>query len=239
MKIHLLSLMTKGSGAGGCMKRSPIHFETGLTCVNKNAIICVNKNAKRILLMRNNTYVKLERFYKTYRGYVDTRKLLEEGFSNRQITVLAEEGYLEKVSYGHYWLSRGQYTKPQDYKCIEVCLSNPRAVICMDSALYYQKVFTEEPEYLSIATERTDRSMMKMNFPTRRHYFSSSNFQIGRTKQATEFGCYYIYDIERSICDMRRLEPQITLEFIDCVKNNEQQYKRLLKYADLFRIKQF
>ncbi len=107
----------------------------------------------------------------------------------------------------------------------------------MDSALYYQKVLTEEPEYLSIATERTDRSMLKMNFPTRRHYFSSNNFQIGRRKQETEFGCYYIYDVERSICDVRRLEPQITLEFIDRVKNNEQQYKRLLKYAELLKIK--
>ncbi len=189
--------------------------------------------------MRTNTYVKLERVYKRYKDYVETRKLLEEGFSNRQIVVLAEEGYLEKVSHGYYWLSGGQCTKPQDYKCIEVCLSNPRAVICMDSALYYQKMIAEEPEYLSIATERTDRSMLKMNFPTRRHYFSDSNFQIGRRKQETEFGCYYIYDVERSICDVRRLEPQITLEFIDCVKNNEQQYKRLLKYAELFKIKQF
>ncbi len=101
-----------------------------------------------------------------------------------------------------------------------------------------EKMIAEEPEYLSIATERTDRSMLKMNFPTRRHYFSDSNFQIGRRKQETEFGSYYIYDIERSICDVRRLEPQITLEFIDCAKNNEQQYKRLLKYAELLRVKQ-
>lgn len=43
-----------------------------------------------------------------------TKELLEEGFSNRQITFMAEEGYLEKV-----------------------CLSDPRAVICMNSALYF------------------------------------------------------------------------------------------------------
>ncbi len=188
--------------------------------------------------MRINTYAKLETLYKRYRGYVTTKSLLEEGFSNRQITVLVEEGYLEKISHGYYWLAGGQYEKPQDYKCIEVCLSSPKAVICMDSALYYQKAIETEPEYLSVATERNDRSMLKMNFLTRRHYFSNSIFQIGRRKQETEFGCYYIYDIERSICDMRRLEPQTTLEIIDHVKNNEQQYKRLQKYAELLRIKQ-
>jgi len=180
----------------------------------------------------------LELLYEKYRGYVRTQELLEEGFSNRQIAVLNKEGYLEKVSHGYYWLSGGQYKKPWDYKCIEAGLSNPRTVICMDSALYYQKAITDEPEYLSIATERTDRSMVKLNFPVRRHYFSGNNFQIGMKKQETEFGCYYIYNIERSICDVRRLEPQITLECIDCIKNNEQQCKRLLKYAELLRIKQ-
>lgn len=187
--------------------------------------------------MRNNTYVKLETVYKKYRGYIRTNVLLEEGFSNRQIAVLAEEGYLEKIGHGCYWLAGGRDKKPQDYKCVEVCLSDPRAVICMDSALYYQKAITEEPEYLSIATERTDRSTLKMNFPTKRHYFSESNFQIGRRKRKTEFGCYFIYDVERSICDMQRLEPQITLEFTDRVKNNEQQYKRLRSYAELLRVK--
>lgn len=189
--------------------------------------------------MRVNTYVKLEMVYKKYRGYVETRKLLEEGFSNRQIAVLVEEGYLERVSHGYYWLAGGQYKKPQDYKCIEVCLSNPKTVICMDSALYYQNAIAEEPECLSIATERTDRSILKMNFPTKRHYFSGSNFQIGQRKQETKFGSYYIYDVERSICDMWRMEPQIKLEFTDYVKNNEQQYKRLMKYAELLRIKPF
>ncbi len=189
--------------------------------------------------MRANTYIKLEMLYKKYKGYVKTRKILEEGFSNRQIAVLVEEGYLEKVVHGYYWLSGGQCKKPQDYKCIEVGLSNPKAVICMDSALYYQQLITKEPEYLSVATARTDRSILKMNFPTRRHYFSERNFTIGQKKQETEFGCYYIYDVERSICDVWRLEPQSTLEIADCVKNSEQQYKRLMKYAELLRVKQF
>ena len=64
-------------------------------------------------------------------------------------------------------------------KCIEVSLSNPDAVICMNSALYYQGVLSAEPDYLSVATERTDRSMMKMDFMIQRHYFSNRNFNIG------------------------------------------------------------
>lgn len=188
--------------------------------------------------MRNNTYFKLESMYKKYRGYVGTGELIGEGFSNRQIAALTEEGYLEKICHGHYWLSGGQCLKPTDYKCIEICLSNPRAVICMDSAIYYQGGLAEEPHCLSVATERTDRSSLKMNFPIRRHYFSDSNFEIGIEKKNTEFGRYNIYDIERSICDLVRLGKEIEVEIIDYVRSNRQQYERILKYAELLKTKQ-
>ena len=66
--------------------------------------------------MRENTYIKIGALYSRYRGYVGTQDLLSEGFSNRQISVLVEEGYLEKICHGHYWIAGRQYRKPSDYK---------------------------------------------------------------------------------------------------------------------------
>ena len=176
--------------------------------------------------MRENTYIKIETLYRKYRGYVETKNLLAEG-------------YLQKVCYGHYWLSGKQCKKPFDYKCIEVSLSNPDAVICMNSALYYQGVLSAEPDYLSVATERTDRSMMKMDFMIQRHYFSNRNFNIGIRKQETEFGTYNIYDIERSVCDLYRLEGETEIEvgIVKNIKENKYLYNRLLKYAEVLQIK--
>lgn len=188
--------------------------------------------------MRTNTYLKFDNIYKKYKGYVGTRELMGEEFSNRQIAALAEEGYLERVCHGHYWLV-GRCEKPKDYKCIEACLSNPRAVICMDSAIYYQGGIAEEPEYLSVATERTDRSLLKMNFPIKRHYFSSNFFDIGIYKKDTEFGSYSIYDVERSICDMLRFQQKIEVELMNHIKDNQQQRERLLKYAQMLKINFF
>ena len=189
--------------------------------------------------MRRNTYLKIESLYKKYRGYISTKDLLAEEFSNRQISVLVEEGYLEKICYGYYWIAGKQCSKPLDYKCIEICLSNPRAVICMDSALYYQGVLPVEPDYLAVATERTDRSKMNMDFMIQRHYFSVHNFNVGIRKRETEFGIYNIYDIERSICDLYRLKGEIGIEveLVNNIKSNEHLYNRLLKYAELLQIK--
>lgn len=187
--------------------------------------------------MRNNTYIQFEIVSKKYIGYIGTKKLLENGFSNRQISILEKEGYLEKVCHGYYWLTGGKYKKPFDYKCIEVSLSDPRGVICMESALFYQGILKQEPEKLSVATERIDRSLLKMNYPIDRHYFSGNNFQIGLKKKKTKFGKYNIYDIERSICDIQRLNKSIDMELINEVGKEVQRYKRMLKYAEQLNVK--
>ena len=167
---------------------------------------------------------------------------MDEGFTNRQIAVLAEEGYLEKVCHGYYWMIQEDYGKPHDYKCIEVCLSDPRAVISMKSACFYQGLIKEEPEFLTVATERTDRSRIKINFPVERHFFSGSNFQSGLRNVKTEFGCYNMYDIERSICDIIRLDYKRTderfaAEMIDSKRLKRSQYERMLRYAQILNIK--
>ncbi len=187
--------------------------------------------------MRRNTYIRFEELCRKFKGYVGTKELLEEGFSNRQIAVLEEEGYLEKICHGYYWLKGKSYGKPMDYKCIEICLSDPRAVVCERSALYYQGVIQEEPEVTSVATCRTDRRLIKMYFPIKRYYFSENNFEVGIRRKETEFGCYNIYDVERSVCDVLRLKVNFDFEIVNKRNKNKRQYERLVKYAELLRVK--
>lgn len=204
--------------------------------------------------MKNSTYGKLNDLYQKYTGYIGTRELLEEGFTNRQIAALTEEEYLEKICHGYYWMIRCGHSKPMDYKCIEVSLSNPRAVICLGSACFYQGAERQEPEALAVATERTDRSLMKMNFPVERHYFSPNYYKVAQKKIDTVFGSYRIYDVERSICDLIRLGKVKEAEAIcsetgygamhfDAISHADgkdmerEEYQRLLKYAELFRVR--
>lgn len=187
--------------------------------------------------MRITTYHRLDGIYKKYIGYINTKQLLCEGFSNRQIAVLTEENYLEKVCHGYYWMPQCGYKKPDDYKCIEVCLSDPRAVIAMKSACYYQGLVELEPDTLSVATKRTDRSAINMRFPVERHYFSDSHFQYGMETIETKFGKYNIYNIERSFHDMVRLKDGSVMEIFDLIKLQKAQYGWISKYAKIFKEK--
>lgn len=187
--------------------------------------------------MRIATYYRLEDLYGKYGGYISTKELLSEGFSNRQIAVLTDENYLEKVCHGCYWMLRCGHKKPDDYKCIEVCLSDPRAVIAMKSACYYQGLIDAEPDVLTVVTERSDRSVIKMKFPVERHYFSSSHFQYGIKRIETKFGKYNIYNIERSFYDMVRLKDETVIEVFDPKKMQTALYERISGYAGMLKEK--
>ena len=127
--------------------------------------------------MRQIIYDKVKHIADKYKGYIDTEDLMKEGLTNRQIGLLTAEGKLEKVAHGHYWIISPEFSKPEDYKAVEVARVNRKAVICADSACYYMGLIDKEPEILSIATRRSDRHKMKMNFEVSRHYFSEQAFE--------------------------------------------------------------
>ena len=62
-----------------------------------------------------------------YKGYIDTEDLMKEGLTNRQIGLLTAEGKLEKVAHGHYWIISPKFSKPEDYKAVEVARVNRKS----------------------------------------------------------------------------------------------------------------
>lgn len=76
-----------------------------------------------------------------------------------------------------------------------------------------------------------------MYFPIKRYYFSENNFEVGIRRKETEFGCYNIYDVERSVCDVLRLKVNFDFEIVNKRNKNKRQYERLVKYAELLRVK--
>lgn len=187
--------------------------------------------------MRKETYEKLA----GYSGYVETEQLLQGGFTNRQIAGFVEEGLLERVCHGYYRITNSASEKPKEYKAIEVCMSDSRAIICADSACFYQGLIQVEPEALSVATSRNDRSRIKMNFPVSRHYVSDNIFLENYSEVRTELGEYRIYDIDRSVCDCIRFREDIDTYIFELIidtyrKREERQKARIMEYAKRLRM---
>lgn len=187
--------------------------------------------------MQQKIYDRLITIEKNCTGYIGTKELLQHGLTNRQIGLLQEEGYLERIVNGLFWLSKAKTDKPKDYKLIEVCLVNPNAVICAESACYVHGLIDEEPKKLSIATKRSDRHKMDMPFETSRHYYADSYFDNNIITVETAYGDYHIYDLERSVSDCIRFKDEIPPDIYQMIIENYQKKKdteqldRMLVYA--------
>ncbi len=187
------------------------------------------------------TYQKVMSLFGEGNGYMSAAKLKEARITTVQIKELVNEGIVERVSHGYYWLIDTDEGKPDNYELIEACMVNPRAVICADSACYYQKLIDRKPEKLSIATLKTDRSRMQLKFPVCRHYYSDLAFEEDLNKIKTPYGEIRVYGIERSVCDSIRFRDDIGEEMLNLIierflQRNGNQMDRLLAYADAMRV---
>ena len=191
--------------------------------------------------MSLNTYKKVMDLFESGNGYRDASELKDAKITTVQIKELVNMGIIERVSHGHYWLVDEENGKPENYKMIEACRINSRAVICADSACYYHGLIDVEPERLSVATLKTDRSRMQLNFPVCRHYYSDLAFQQDMQVDETPYGKIRVYDIERSVCDCIRFRADIGEDMLHLIisnflQRNSNQMDRLLAYADAMRV---
>lgn len=190
--------------------------------------------------MLKKTYDKVNRLFDEGHGYLPTRILLDNKITTIQIRKMLEEGRIEKVSHGNYWNLMSGKKKPKHYKMLEACMTNQRAIVCALSACYYHGLIDEEPDKLYIATARTDRGNMKLNFPVSRHYYSLSSFEKNVVNVKAGGKSFRVYDVDRSVCDCIRLEKEIGKEKVEVIVQKYKNYKkrkpeRLLAYADRMR----
>lgn len=188
-----------------------------------------------------NTYQRVLKLFESGNGYQSAADLKKAKITTVQIKELVNQGIVERISHGHYWFIDKDAGKPENYQMIEACMVNPRAVICADSACYYHGLIDKEPERLSVATLKTDRSRMQLNFPVCRHYYSDLAFEQDMSVVNTPYGSFRVYDVERSVCDCIRFQNDIGEEMLQLIierflARDTNQMERLLQYADDMRV---
>lgn len=191
--------------------------------------------------MLQRTYDKVNALFADRGGYIETRTLLSNKITTIQIRELLEEGKIERISHGNYWNLMSGKKKPKNYKMLEACLTNPRAVICALSACYFHGLIEQEPDKLYVATARTDRARMTLTFPVSRHYFSDRFFEDSMQTAKVGGKTIRVYDVDRSVCDCIRLQDEIGEEMVVSVVERYKNYdrkrpERLLAYADKMRV---
>ncbi len=191
--------------------------------------------------MLKRTYDRIYALFEKSGGYLATRTMLDHKVSTIHIKELLEDGDIEKVSHGNYWGAFLHIEKPENYKMIEACMTNSKAVICGPSACHYHGLLRKEPDKLFIATSRVDRGGMKLTFPVSRHFYSKECFDEDRHTVMMNGIPVLIYGVDRSVCDCIRMEEEIgqgtVNEVVRAYKKLEtRDLEKLLDYADRMRV---
>lgn len=186
--------------------------------------------------MLDETINKVDRLFCENGGYLRTRDLRANKITNFQIKQLVEGGYIEKIAYGFYWNNISKKAKPSLYKYIEIMMNNPKAVFIGASALFLQGLIEAEPQKVFVATARSDRKSMRLNFEISRHFFSEREFKEKIDTKTTLYCELRMYGIDRSVADAIRFRDEISDKLLEIIVDEYKYYDErneadLLEYA--------
>ena len=126
----------------------------------------------------------------------------DAGMSDPTLYGLVAEGRLERLSHGLY---RRSDVDVFDLDLVVVAAAQPRATICLTSALVRHDLTDQIPARIDIALPRGTRRPM-LDSPVRWHHFAVDTFDLGRTVIDLDAGfAIGLYSAERSIVDAYRL----------------------------------
>ena len=132
-----------------------------------------------------------------------TRKQAEQaGWSKRALYQMRDRGELQQLAWGVY---RRRDAEVADEDLIEIATRNPRATLCLSSALAHHGLSDAIPQAHELALPRGMRAPVS-RAPAQWHWFEASSFGLGREQLSLDSGTSIgLYSAERSIVDAFRL----------------------------------
>lgn len=179
----------------------------------------------------------VEKIIDSNNGIAKMSMFVAEGIPREKIYELYSTGFLERVSQGYYKIaSSPEFTDEQI-----IASTIPDAVISMESALFHYGYSDFVPRVWSITVPRTASRKLNTSVPIKIYYVKDEIYNIGKTEIREDKTPYFIYDRERTICDMFKHRGKIDTELfskaVNAYANDEQKdLRRLSEYAKQLRV---
>ena len=174
-----------------------------------------------------------------YGGVLKTSELNNLGISSRQIKKLTEDGVISKIKRGFYELT-GYIPKEE----VIIAKLFPKAVIFLESALFYYGYTDRIPLAMQIAVNRYSKTTQyNLDYPLIKPYYLEPKFiEIGIDIIQVDGVEVRLYDRDRTICDVLRYEKKLEGEVFASaikyyVKDSKKNARNLFEYAEIFNIK--
>ena len=172
-------------------------------------------------------------------GIAKTSDFVAAGIPAVDVVNLCNTGYLERIRHGYYQLAEGDTSSEEQLLATLI----PKAIICVESALFHYGYSDFAPRKWSIAVPRS-MSRTKLDIDAlalQTYYVQPEIYELGKTTADFNGIILPIYDRERTICDCfkyrSRLDNEIFNKALNAYANDPQkELRNLSKYAKKLRV---
>lgn len=172
-------------------------------------------------------------------GIAKTSDFVAAGIPAVDIVNLCNTGYLERIRHGYYQLAAGYASSEEQL----IATLIPKAIICVESALFHYGYSDFAPRKWSIAVPRS-MSRTKLDIDAlmlQTYYVQSEIYELGKTTADFNGVVLPIYDRERTICDCfkyrSRLDNEIFNKALNAyVNDSKKNLRNLSGYAKKLRV---
>ena len=172
-------------------------------------------------------------------GIAKTSDFVAAGIPAVDIVNLCNTGYLERIRHGYYQLA--DWDTSSEEQLIAALI--PKAIICVESALFHYGYSGFAPRKWSIAVPRS-MSRTKLDIDAlelQTYYVQSEIYELGKTTADFNGVMLPVYDRERTICDCfkyrSRLDNEIFNKALNAyVNDSKKDLRNLSGYAKKLRV---
>lgn len=172
-------------------------------------------------------------------GIAKTSDFVAAGIPAVDIVNLCNTGYLERIRHGYYQLADGNTSSEEQL----IATLIPKAIICVESALFHYGYSDFAPRKWSIAVPRS-MSRTKLDIDAlalQTYYVQSEIYELGKTTANFNGVMLPVYDRERTICDCfkyrSRLDNEIFNKALNAyVNDSKKNLRNLSGYAKKLRV---
>ena len=172
-------------------------------------------------------------------GIAKTSDFVAAGIPAVDVVNLCNTGYLERIRHGYYQLADGNTSSEEQL----IATLLPKAIICVESALFHYGYSDFAPRKWSIAVPRSmSRTKLDIDAPALQTYYVQPEiYELGKTTADFNGVVLPIYDRERTICDCfkyrSRLDNEIFNKALNAYVNDSKKDLRILSgYAKKLRV---
>ena len=172
-------------------------------------------------------------------GIAKTSDFVAAGIPAVDIVNLCNTGFLERIRHGYYQLADGNTSSEEQL----IATLIPKAIICVESALFHYGYSDFAPRKWSIAVPRS-MSRTKLDIDAlalQTYYVQSEIYELGKTTADFNGVMLPVYDRERTICDCfkyrSRLDNEIFNKALNAyVNDSKKNLRNLSGYAKKLRV---